>query len=91
MKATRLKHKFVDEIPEELSLGHLYISINYATASHLCCCGCGQEVVTPISPTDWKCALTGLPYRYGLLSATGGFLAVRIIGLRKGACDGRLQ
>jgi hypothetical protein len=19
-----------------------------------CCCGCGHEVVTPFSPTDWK-------------------------------------
>lgn len=31
----------------------LYISFEYATASHLCACGCGQKVVTPIRPTEW--------------------------------------
>lgn len=48
-----LKHKFVDKIPEEIEEGVLYVSIPYETAIHKCCCGCGNEVVTPISPTDW--------------------------------------
>ena len=54
-----LKHEFVEFIPAELKEGTLYISIRFATASHLCCCGCGNKVVTPIRPTDWKLIFDG--------------------------------
>jgi len=56
---TALKHEFVEFIPEELEQGMLYISTRFATASHLCCCGCGNKVVTPIRPTDWKLMFDG--------------------------------
>jgi hypothetical protein len=55
-----LKHEFVRSIPDSLSDGILYISIDYATAAHKCCCGCGREVVTPLSPTDWKFTYDGV-------------------------------
>jgi hypothetical protein len=32
----------------------LYVSLEYATAIHACACGCGNEVVTPLSPNGWK-------------------------------------
>lgn len=48
-----MKHEFVDSIPERLTNDVLYISLKYGTAAHQCCCGCGSEVVTPITPTDW--------------------------------------
>jgi hypothetical protein len=54
-----LKHEFVEFIPDELQRETLYISIRFATASHLCCCGCGSKVVTPIRPTDWKLIFDG--------------------------------
>jgi uncharacterized protein DUF6527 len=54
-----LKHEFVEFIPEELEQGTLYITIRFATGSHLCCCGCGNKVVTPIRPTDWKLIFDG--------------------------------
>ena len=54
-----LTHKFVEFIPEVLEENVLYISIQYATASHKCCCGCGIEVVTPLSPTDWSLFFDG--------------------------------
>lgn len=54
-----LVHKFVDYIPDEIKDGIIYISIVYATAIHKCCCGCGHEVVTPISPTDWQLSFNG--------------------------------
>lgn len=50
---------FVDEIPEELNPGTLYISLPYATAIHLCACGCGNEVVTPLTPVDWRLSFNG--------------------------------
>ncbi|HZE83886.1 MAG TPA: DUF6527 family protein [Puia sp.] len=55
-----LQHKFVDTIPDEVPFGWLFISIKYKTAIHKCVCGCGNEVVTPISPTDWKLTFDGL-------------------------------
>ena len=55
----KLTHKFVKNIPEHIEDGIIYISIDYSTAIHKCCCGCGNEVVTPFSPTDWKLIFDG--------------------------------
>ena len=49
-----LAHEFVEYVPAELAEGVLYISIPYRTAVHRCACGCGNKVVTPISPADWQ-------------------------------------
>lgn len=57
MKTVQLK--FTEYIPEQLEQGFLYISIEYCTAVHLCVCGCGHEVVTPISPSDWQLTFDG--------------------------------
>jgi hypothetical protein len=54
-----LTHKFVENIPKLLEDGVIYISLEYATAIHKCACGCGNEVVTPLSPTDWKLMFNG--------------------------------
>ena len=54
-----LKHEFVEFIPDELASNTIYISIAFATVAHRCCCGCGSEVVTPLSPTDWKLTFDG--------------------------------
>jgi hypothetical protein len=54
-----LKHQFVEFIPEDLSEDTLYISIRFATASHLCCCGCRNKVVTPLHPAGWKLIFDG--------------------------------
>lgn len=59
MNQSFLKPQFVEFIPEELQNGVLYISMPYATATHLCCCGCGKEVVTPFTPTDWRMTFDG--------------------------------
>ncbi len=53
-RATTIKHVFVDFIPRDIKEGTLYISREYKTAMHKCCCGCGKEVATPLLPTDWK-------------------------------------
>ena len=54
-----IEHKFVEVIPDEIPYGILYISIRYKTAVHQCICGCKNEVVTPISPTDWHLSFDG--------------------------------
>jgi hypothetical protein len=56
---TQLEHKFVHYIPQELEPGVIYISMDYATAAHSCCCGCGEQVITPFTPTDWKLTFDG--------------------------------
>ena len=53
-------HEFVECVPEELKERTLYVSIAFATVVHKCCCGCGREVVTPLSPTDWKLTFDGV-------------------------------
>jgi hypothetical protein len=54
-----LKHEFVEFIPVELKEGIIYVSMRFGTASHLCVCGCGNKVVTPLRPTDWKLIYDG--------------------------------
>ena len=54
-----LKHEFVEFIPDKLEDRIVYVSIPYATVAHKCCCGCGTEVVTPLSSTDWKLIFDG--------------------------------
>lgn len=53
MKQFRFSHRAVEYIPELLEEGVLYVSYRYGTAVHACACGCGEEVVTPLNPTDW--------------------------------------
>ncbi|MGA3266498.1 MAG: DUF6527 family protein [Verrucomicrobiota bacterium] len=55
----KLSHKFVKTVPETLEDGVIYVSVEYATAIHKCCCGCGNQVVTPFSPTDWQLVFDG--------------------------------
>lgn len=59
MRHPSLEHRFVRNVPRELEPGILYISMDYATAVHSCCCGCGDRVVTPFTPTDWRMTFDG--------------------------------
>lgn len=59
MRHSRLEHRFVKNIPSSLEPGVLYVSMEYGTAIHSCCCGCGEEVVTPFTPTDWQMTFDG--------------------------------
>ena len=58
-RTMRITPAFVEYIPNELEEGTLYVSMAFATATHKCCCGCGNEVVTPLSPTDWRLEFDG--------------------------------
>ena len=59
MKVARLTPEFVEFIPETLEDGKLYISEEYKTAVHKCCCGCGLKVVTPLKPSGWRLTRDG--------------------------------
>jgi len=55
-----ITYEFVSSIPNKLKERTLYVSLDYGTVIHKCCCGCGNEVVTPLSPTDWKLIYDGV-------------------------------
>jgi hypothetical protein len=54
-----IRHEFVEFIPKELDDRVLYVSVQCCTAVHKCCCGCGQKVVTPLSPAQWRLVFDG--------------------------------
>jgi hypothetical protein len=49
-----VRAEFVETIPDNLDDGVIYISKKYRAALHNCCCGCGEEVSTPIGPTEYS-------------------------------------
>lgn len=55
----RLRHEFVDYVPKQLDYGVLYVSLRAGTAVHQCACGCGEEVVTPLGPAEWRLTWDG--------------------------------
>ncbi len=59
MRYRQLVHEFVRHIPENIEPGILYISMEFATSAHRCCCGCGEEIITPFTPTDWRMTFDG--------------------------------
>jgi Family of unknown function (DUF6527) len=59
MTQQTLTHEFVEYVPGKLAEGVLYVSIAYRTAVHLCACGCGNKVATPISLADWQLRYDG--------------------------------
>ncbi len=58
-RIAHLDHSFVRFIPDDLQDGVLYVSMEYKTVAHRCCCGCGEKVVTPISPAGWELTFDG--------------------------------
>lgn len=59
MKIKSIRPVFVESMPDRIDEGVLYISERYKTAIHKCCCGCGEEVVTPLSPAEWAVRRSG--------------------------------
>lgn len=55
----RIDFGFVEAIPDAIDAGVVYISPAYATSVHRCPCGCGTEVVLPLSPSDWSVTFDG--------------------------------
>lgn len=59
---SRISHvspEFVDSFPQPMSPGVLYVSMMFNSCGHLCCCGCGNEVITPLSPAQWRITYHG--------------------------------
>lgn len=61
MRLSSVTPKYVESFPPEteMQFGTLYVSMPFGTLSHLCACGCGNEVVTPLRPGSWMLTYDG--------------------------------
>jgi hypothetical protein len=41
-------------MPRQLEHGFLYVSEEFEVAGHLCACGCGEKVITPLGQAGWS-------------------------------------
>ena len=58
-RISELRPLFVEQFPDDFESGILYVSMQHAICGHLCACGCGERVITPLSPTQWKLVYNG--------------------------------
>lgn len=49
----KIELQHVHYMPKVLKPGVLYVSKEFGTAAHLCACGCGAKIRTPLGPTEW--------------------------------------
>jgi hypothetical protein len=61
----------VESFPTPMEPGVLYVSLTYATAGHICPCGCGREVVTKLSPARYRIVFDGEVSLKPSVAATG--------------------
>jgi len=54
MKVSSIQLRRVEIMPKQLESGVLYVSERFGTAAHLCACGCGAKIRTPLGPTEWE-------------------------------------
>ncbi len=54
----KIKLQRVYYMPKQLKFGVLYVSNEFSTAAHLCACGCGSKIRTPLNPTEWALEVT---------------------------------
>jgi len=71
MRIGTIRPVYVDSFPKALEDGVLYISRQFSTACHLCCCGCGTKIVTPIRRTEYS--LTDVGGRVSLYPSIGNW------------------
>ena len=49
----KIRLQRVHYMPKELRPGVLYFSEEFGAAAHLCACGCGSKIRTPLGQTEW--------------------------------------
>lgn len=74
-KLTEIQPEFVHYMPKVLEHGKLYISQEFGSVIHLCACGCGTKVHTPLSypnlPPMWE--LTVIDGKVSLSPSIGNY------------------
>src|SRR6186713_530733 len=56
----KIRLERVRYMPTDLESGVLYVSEEFGAAAHLCACGCGAKIRTPLGPTEWSVTETRL-------------------------------
>ena len=59
IKHQKLEPEFVLQVPDQLEPGVIYVSMEFGTAAHSCCCGCGETIWTPFTPKGWHLTYDG--------------------------------
>lgn len=62
MKEVSIIPEFVEQIPDVLAEGVIYISEKYGISAHNCCCGCGERTVMGFKPhweDAWELRING--------------------------------
>jgi hypothetical protein len=54
MRLDAITLRRVEYMPKQLEPCILYVSEEFGTAQHLCACGCGSKIRTPLGPTEWS-------------------------------------
>ncbi|MBQ7254475.1 MAG: hypothetical protein IJS30_07365 [Bacteroidales bacterium] len=49
-----LRPVYVEQLPDLLDPGLLYVSMKFSICAHSCACGCGRKVFTPLGLRDWQ-------------------------------------
>ncbi len=49
----------MEQLPDKMEEGVLYICEEFDLTAHKCCCGCGEDVYNKIGPARWR--LTKMP------------------------------
>ena len=67
-----IKFEFMEDLPHTVDMREniVYISLEDNISKHLCLCGCGELVVTPISPAEWSLIYNG---KYSLSPSIGNW------------------
>lgn len=60
MKVRSIAPVFVELMPPVVEPGLLYISTEYRVTKHLCASGCGQPIVLPLHPGQWRFTYDGV-------------------------------
>jgi hypothetical protein len=71
VKINSVRPAYVESFPKTMEDGVLYISPQFSTACHRCCCGCGIKIVTPLRPTEYQ--LTDVGGRVSLYPSVGNW------------------
>ena len=59
VRTTQWQVEWVEDMPERMGAGKLYISVKHRLVEHLCACGCGTEVSLPLGRSEWRLMYDG--------------------------------
>jgi Family of unknown function (DUF6527) len=98
VKATKIDHlelREVEYMPDELEHGILYHSDRFNTAIHLCACGCGNQVVTPLAEKVGHIPLEGSKWGFQIdkngPTLFGSIGNQNVCGAHYNVRDGRIE